>query len=781
MMSQSTEEYRTFLRRKEDARGGHPLDPDETPDLSLVCRSALFDFQYRAVVAAIRHKRFGLFFATGLGKTRLLLAFADYVLRRHADSRVLVLTPLCTAHQVVREAHAMGLAVDPVYLRQDDPAVRLVITNYEMMEHFDFGNLTAIVLDEASILKHGDACKTAVRLGRMTHNIPYKLSLSATPCPNDYCELMQQAEFLQVGTFDAMLCKFFVRVSSGGSAYRLRTHATKPFCRWLATWSIWASSPADLGCVSEAERFRLPPLHMHELFVDTPAAPAAAEGPNTTRTRTTKSSAPPPKTGFGAKQRAARASLSARVAAVCQVVNEPSTGCEQWLVWAWLNDESRALAAGIHGAAEITGTDNIQRKTQLLERFAQGQLRVLVTKPDIAGFGLNLQNVSYMAFVGLTDSYEKFHQAVRRCWRFGQQRPVHVHVVKTDQTALVQANMDRKSEAAQVLSTAMLREMLALYDRPEESAGVAAPPAKSVTGGTGGMDTPPPPRLAGGNPVSVYLGDCVQVLRDHLPTDSVDYIITSPPFKSLYAYSDKPEDISNVQDEGDYRTHLSFCARELLRVLKPGRLATLHCMNVPLTKREHGEAALFDLRGQLVSILTQAGFLFVSETVVDRDPVQAMYRTKAHALFHRTYINDASECRQALPDFLVTFRKPGKAQEPITHDPDTLEQWKNYASPVWKVDHSDTLNLAKTIQKKRQQQPPDTPSAATDDERHPTCLQLPLIRRCMDIWTNPDDLVLDPFSGIGSVGVVAREQHRRYCGIELNEDYWQASCATLGV
>ena len=763
-------------------------------------RAALFDFQRRAVLRALELRRCGMFFATGMGKTRMLLAYCQYVLHRYKDAgaRVLVLTPLCTANQVVQEAERMGVPMMPTVLRKDRREVKFVVTNYEMLEHFDLSGMTAVVLDESSILKHGGGCKTAMRINQQCQGVPYKLSLSATPCPNDMSELLQQAAFLQVDTFQNLLANFFVQGSS--SKPQLRTHAVVPFCRWLLTWSVWATCPSDLGCDHERKLFELPELHMHEvtaqLSVVSTGGEKAEKGGGGGGLLQARESTPGV---YARKARAARQTLNARVSAVCEVVNAMSD--RQWLVWAWLNDESKELVRGLRNSAEICGTDPFSKKVRLLDDFVCGRLRVLVSKPDIVGFGLNLQHVSHMAFVALNDSYEKIHQAIRRCWRFGQTRSVHVYVVKVPEMQDVQDNLRGKSETVDKLLSCVKAQMKAAYSRVGvggEPWTLFLPPITPHTTTSGGMVNGRGQKAVQTPAWTLLLGDCVLLLANQVLDESVDYVITSPPFQALYAYTDLVEDISNVRDTHTFERHMTFCAAQLFRVLRPGRFATLHCMNVPRTKMNYGDTSVMDLRRLLVRVFESVGFLFHDEVVVFRDPVIAMIRTKAHGLFHKTFLNNASYSRQALCDYLITLRKPGgggREGSSCAHAHDG----NGTTVSVWHIDHNDTLNISKLLQpcKKEESQHGDNTPPEDDDrlgleksacirgeaepqrQRHPTCLQLPLIRRSLDRWTAPGDLVLDPFSGIASVGVVALSKQRRYLGIELKPQYYNAGNQAL--
>lgn len=265
-----------------------------------------------------------------------------------------------------------------------------------------------------------------------------------------------------------------------------------------------------------------------------------------------------------------------------------------------------------------------------------------------------------------------------------------------------------------------------------------------------------------GENYALYHGDCVEVLRG-LPEASVGYSIFSPPFASLYTYSNSPRDMGNCKNDGEFFYHFSFLVKELRRVMKPGRNVSFHCMLLPTSKERDGYIGLKDFRGDLIKTFQMEGFVFASEVVIWKDPVTAMQRTKALGLLHKTVRNNAAMSRQGIPDYLVTMRAPGEQHEDrVTHDPADypVDKWQKVASPIWMdIDPQDTLQYRSAREE--------------DDERHICPLQLEVIRRGIDLWTNPGDIVLSPFAGIGSEGYVALQMRRRFVGVELKASYYQ--------
>lgn len=266
---------------------------------------------------------------------------------------------------------------------------------------------------------------------------------------------------------------------------------------------------------------------------------------------------------------------------------------------------------------------------------------------------------------------------------------------------------------------------------------------------------------------ALYHGDCVDVMRG-MPDSSVHYSVFSPPFASLYTYSNSPRDMGNVRSESEFFAHFKFAIAELFRILKPGRLVSFHCMLMPTSKTRHGFIGLSDFRGDLIRAFQDGGFIHHSEVVIWKDPVTAMQRTKALGLLHKQIKKDSCMSRQGIPDYLVTMRKPGVNDEPVSHTaeefPVTL--WQRYASPVWMdIDPSDTLQYRSAREH--------------DDERHICPLQLEVIRRALKLWSNPGDVVFSPFAGIGSELYVALEEGRRAVGAELKASYYEQARRNL--
>lgn len=264
---------------------------------------------------------------------------------------------------------------------------------------------------------------------------------------------------------------------------------------------------------------------------------------------------------------------------------------------------------------------------------------------------------------------------------------------------------------------------------------------------------------------SITNGDCVEVLKG-LPDESIGYSIFSPPFSSLYTYSNSPRDMGNCKNDDEFFEHFGYLVDELKRVMKPGRNISFHCMLLPASKTHDGFIGLKDFRGDLIRAFTSKGFIHHSEVVIWKDPVTAMQRTKALGLLHKTVRENSSMSRQGIPDYLVTVRAPGDVDDRVKHDDYPVQEWQNIASPIWMdIDPNDTLQYRSAREH--------------DDEKHICPLQLEVIRRGIRLWSNPGDIVLSPFTGIGSEGYVAVQMQRRFVGAELKASYYRQAVANL--
>lgn len=692
----------------------------------------LFEFQRDIVGWALRKGRAALFADCGLGKTPMQLEWA-----RCVPGPVLILAPLAVAQQTVREGKKFGIEVH--YERaMSELCAGETITNYHMLEHFDASRYAGVVLDESSILKSYDGSFRNLIIETFSKT-PFRLACTATPAPNDYMELGNHSEFVGALTRTEMLSTFFVHDGGDTSKWRLKKHAQKDFWKWVCSWAVMIRKPSDLGY--EDAGFVLPPLNIEDITieVDKPTDGRLFAMPAVT---------------LEERRHARSVTVEERGETVANLVAKRPD--EPWLIWCNLNSESEMASSMIPGAIEVTGADDVDVKEMRMLGFTSGKFLKLVSKPSIAGYGMNWQHCWNVIFFGLSDSYEQFYQAIRRCWRFGQSRAVNCYIVTSSQEGAVTENIKRKEKDAAKMAEEMVSNMRDLNQR--EVRGVRVDDRKMAEY-----------RTDSGEKWEMHRGDCVEVISK-MPDDSVDYSIFSPPFDSLYTYSASPNDMGNCRTHAEFYEHFAFLTKHLYRVMRPGRNLSFHCMNLPISKERDGYIGIADFRGDLIRIFQEAGFIYHSEVCIWKDPVTAMQRTKALGLLHKQIKKDSCMSRQGIADYLVTMRKHGENPRPVTHTNDSFPVglWQQYASPVWM-----DINPSDTLQR--------TSARENDDERHICPLQLEVIRRGLRLWSNPGDVVLSPFAGIGSEGYVAIQEGRQFRGVELKGSYYQQAVNNLKI
>lgn len=424
-------EYEQYVAGKLALRLPTGIDGDVAP------REWMFPHQNDLFQWACHRGRCAVFADTGLGKTRIQIAWADEIAHR-TGSKVLILAPLAVAEQTAKEGDSVGVRIR--ISEGGPPESAIEITNYEKLHKLEPSAYGGVVLDESSIIKHHDA-KTLRKLMDSFRATPFRLCCSATPAPNDWTELGTHAEFLGVCKRSEMLSEYFVHDGGETQVWRLKGHARRDFWRWVSSWGAMVRKPSDLGYSDDL--YLLPELSVLEHVCET-----KVNGLRTLFPMEAKS--------LMDRRRARSSSVSERSELCASLVNASD---DRWVVWCDLNSESKALADSIRGSCEIRGSDHADEKRARLIGFTRGDFRVLVTKPSIAGHGMNWQHCARMAFVGLSDSYEAYYQAVRRCWRFGQTRPVEAHIFYAPEESSVVANVKRKEAAYLEMAGCMAEEM----------------------------------------------------------------------------------------------------------------------------------------------------------------------------------------------------------------------------------------------------------------------------------------------------------------------------------
>lgn len=406
-----------------------------------VLNASLKPHQHDIVAWALRRGRAAVFAGTGLGKSFMQLEWAR-VVSEFTGQPVLILAPLAVAAQTVREGAKFDIEARHCRDQSEVGDAQIVVTNYDRLAKFDLEHFAGVVLDESSILKASDG-KTRTAIIEAFADYRFRLACTATPAPNDYMELGNHAEFLGVMTQEEMLAMFFIHDGGETQKWRLKGHAQSEFWKWMCSWAVMLRKPSDLGY--DDEGYDLPPLNIEQVTV----------GVDHERARDTLFVMHAVTLQDRIKER--RETVEERCMAAAEIIARKPDA--PWIIWCNLNSEAELMAKLVPGAVEVRGSDKPEDKERKLIRFTDGEIRAMDTKPSIAGFGMNWQHCADMVFVGLNDSYEQLFQAIRRCWRFGQTKPVNVHLVAAETEGAVVANLHRKESDAERMAEQMVAHM----------------------------------------------------------------------------------------------------------------------------------------------------------------------------------------------------------------------------------------------------------------------------------------------------------------------------------
>lgn len=712
--TKSLDEYQSYLAAKSRTFQASGFELNGTPT-----NKALFDFQLHCVRTALKKGRYALFQDCGLGKTLQQLEWAHQVVAK-TKQPVLILAPLAVSGQTIKEGEKFGIEVEKY---SDQTEAGIYITNYEQIENVDCSIFSGIVLDESSILKNFTGIYKNLLIDRF-QDTPYKLCCTATPSPNDVMELGNHAEFLGVMTSNEMLAMYFVHDGADTKQWHLKKHGERDFWQFVASWSVMLSKPQDLGFA--ADGYALPELRFIEKKIITP------KKDNGLLFNDAAVSA----TNFNHELRLTKIERLSEVATIVNGSDEP------FIIWVKQNEEADMVKELVPDAVEVRGNETPEQKEKKLLGFAAGEFRVLLTKTKIASFGMNFQNCHNQVFASLDFSFEGLYQAIRRSYRFGQEHPVNIYLITTDTMQNVVDAIERKEEQFKNMQAKMIEASSEYMN--DETVG------KYVSESDEYKD----------EHALLRKGDCVQLIRD-IPDESVGFSVFSPPFASLYTYSDKIEDMGNCSDYNQFLYAFSMLVEQLHRVMWSGRNVAVHCMDLSIQKGKEGYIGLRDFSGMIRETFENHGFIYHSRVTIWKNPVTEMQRTKALGLLHKQVKKDAAMSRVGTPDYLLVFRKPGEHVHPVQCAID-VDTWQQYASPVWMdIDYGKTLNVREARHE--------------NDERHICPLQLQTIERAIHLWTNEGDTVLTPFLGIGSEAFQAIKMKRKAIGFELKDSYFDVA------
>ncbi len=717
------DEYLKFLETKKTAviqSGFEVADNDLSP--------FLFDFQKYCVRRMLKLGKGGIFAGCGQGKTLMQLEWAKRV-SEYEKRPVLILAPLSVSKQTIAEGAKFGYHI----VRHADmtESDSLVIINYEQIDHVNESQFVGVVLDESSILKNFTGRYRRELTDKFKHTL-YKLCCSATPSPNDLNEIGNHAEFLNVLDAQDMRSKWFVR-EDGMNNYRLKGHAKADFYGWIASWAIVFENPADIGFVETGKKFVLPSLHYHEHQVETDPQPGMLFAQGIVNA-----------TNFNAelrKTKKQRLELAAKLARETE---------GQVLIWIKQNEEGEILRSLLPDAVEVRGNDKDTDKERRLLNFAAGKIRILISKAKICGYGMNFQSCGTQIFAAPDFSFEDFYQQVRRSYRFGRNGDVNIHLIITDtmqNTRTVIEEKQRKFEEMQ-------REI-----------------NRNVNEHNYGLLNDYTYEEYRDDKVFLMKGDTtIEIAR--IPDDSVDLIIFSPPFSSLFTYSNYIHDMGNNEDHESFFKQYAFLLKELYRILRPGRLMCVHTKDLGVYKNSSGYTGMYDFTGEHTRAVLAEGFKLHSKITIWCDPVLEMQRTKTQRLLYKQVTSDSSKTGIGMAEYITIFKKwegneaDWMPVQNLNRENFPLETWQKWASPVWMdIKRTDVLNGKE--------------GTAQGDEKHICPLQLEVINRLIHLWSNEGEVVFTPFLGIGSEIYMAVKNNRCGIGCELKDSYFATAVQNI--
>lgn len=713
-------EYLEFLetKKRKHIYSGFEIKPEDL-------NSYLFDFQRYITVNALKAGKYAVFADCGLGKTIIQLEWAHRV-SIHTKKPVLILCPLVVSGQTIKEGEKFNI---PVY-RYDGSKKEIQISNYEQLDNIDCDLFSGIVLDESSILKNFTGHYKNLIIEKFK-NTPYKLACTATPSPNDLNEIGNHSEFLDVLDAQDMRSKWFVR-DEGMNNYRLKGHAKKDFYGWISSWACMLTKPSDLGFELTGEKFKLPKLKYieHEIITDLKLGTGRLFNEGHVNA-----------TNFNAELRGSKEKRLQKVIDLC----DENKG--QIIIWVKQNEEGEWLRKRLENCKEVKGSDTNEYKEKTLLGFANGDFRILVTKAKIAQFGMNFQNCHVQIFPSLDFSFESFYQQVRRSYRFGQKNNVNIHLIKTDTMENVVKTVEKKE-----------RQFLEMQQEMN----------KNINSERYGLINDYERRVVNLTDSILIKGDsCIEIKT--IPDNSVDLIVFSPPFSSLFTYSNYIHDMGNNENHEEFFKQYAYLLKDLYRILKPGRLMCCHTKDLGVYKNSSGYTGMYDFTNEHTRAVMQAEFKLHSKITIWTDPVLEMQRTKTQRLLWKQVTSDSTKTGIGMAEYITIFKKWDGSDEaewePVTNLSKKnfpLDVWQRWASPVWMdIRRTDVLNGKE----------------GTDmgDEKHIAPLQLEVINRLVNLWSNEGETVFTPFLGIGSEAYVAVKNNRKAIGIELKDSYFDTA------
>jgi hypothetical protein len=756
MNNNTNEDYFKFLQSKSGTiiKSGFDIEESKLNPL-------LFPFQKFVNKRALKAGKYAIFGGTGTGKTPMQLDIADQV-QKHTNGLSLILSPLAVSEQTINE----GIGKFNINVcHWHENTAKIHIANYQQLHNIDTDKYNCICLDESSILKNETGAYRNLLIDTFKKT-PYKYCFSATPSPNDPTELGNHAEFLDVCTYEEMLAMYFIHDAKNKSQqWRLKGHAIERFYEFVSNWAIMYSHPKDIGF--DMPGFDLPELEIIERQVKTPLPEGVLfSGIAVNATDYNQS---------------LRDTETERIQETISIIENESIKGDPILIWTKQNPEAENIYKQLtklgYNCRNVQGSDYTEKKESDLLGFAKGEFQILITKESIASQGLNYQHCGLQIFNSVDFSFEKSYQGMRRSWRFGRKDKVRCYMITTDRMINVLKIQKEKHDSFENMQDEMTKAINKNLNNKLTDYAMNSMDIKTDN-------------------YWLMRGDNVQRMKE-IKDKSIPLCIFSPPFADLFTYSNYVEDMGNVIDYDQFVEHFSYLVKELKRVIMPGRIIAVHCMNLPTLKSRDGFIGLRRFPDTIANIFESYGMFLHSEFTIWKDPLLAAVRTKTIGLAHKQLMKDSSIIRAGIPDKVLCFKTKEDNEVPIEHDLldfyipihefDTFPRdisgfnelygynpkspyskaeqyshhiWQRYASPVWMdIDQTDTLQYMN--------------ARHIDDEKHICPLQLGVIDRVVLLYSKKGEIVLSPFGGIGSEGVQSIKRGRYSISIELKESYFE--------
>lgn len=759
------DEYKEFVEKGKS----NGISNFEVKDLS----DFLFDYQKFIINISLKRKRYACFADCGLGKTAIFLEIIRQLKPSLNGQKILIISPLMIIEQTMDEEEKWYNERTIENLHDKDIQNWLIsndgqvgIINYDLFKNeVDLTkNIKCVILDESSILKNATGI-IRTNIIRATKGIEYKFCYTATPAPNDREEYANHALFLeQVRSYQEFFAKYFVNKDNG---WILKAHAKEAFYRHLASFSVFLRHPKNYGFADVTKKLITPEIkelnveltreqqNLLNIFQQNLTNGNVID--NTPKTFEQRNKFSQISKGFLLEEGKRIQKVDTNKIKIIEELIE-SHPKSQVIIWTVYNEEGDLIEAKLkdkHNIRNISGSMNKQKRYEIIKQFKNGEIQILISKPRLIGFGLNFQNCNIQIFSGLNDSYEQFYQSIKRSHRFGATEQLKVYIPVTEPERVILKNVLQKKEMFE--KDAIHQEKLWMKWLKNEIE-IFCPNTKIL------LEESESKMLESilKEDYEIYNGDSIVKLKD-FPDNHFHFSVFSPPFSSLFTYSNHDADMGNCDDnDNEFALHFKFFLKELFRTLKKGRIVCMHLSQLSTFKGREGYVGVKDFRGLIIKLCEGAGFRFFGEWTIQKNPQMQAIKEKVRSLSFAQLESDRLGSRPGFNDIILILKKPGQSDVKVLSKEVTRDEWIEWASGVWTgIRESDTLNIRGTKSK--------------EDVKHVCPMNLEVIDRCIRMYSNPGEMVLSPFMGIGSEGVGALSKNRKFTGIELKKEYFQKS------